>query len=330
MTKRNTVPLLAMLALLVLVAAGCGETDINTNADTLACAYDNTDNGGERLVLQVAPSHHASRKNIDVVYIPTSNRFYYVSQNRALADPEAPEFYEGTAKGGVRIRVEGQIRFRFNQSNACDWYAKHGRRNEPLRFNGDQLYGWAKWLNRNFATTMAQVISSRSNAYDWPNLVYNYPSNADPATGQVSGDHIALPTQDVYGDELGKAFTERLRANLGGVYFCGINGADCPEITFQVSRITTQSADLMNSRAEVEAARQAKENATAKAKLEQSGQPDLLKAEQKKQALLKEQGETARLEALTQPDVQKCLLYANHGLDCDGHFKTTIVAGVGK
>jgi hypothetical protein len=334
----------ALLAcLLAVAAAGCGSKNVNTGADNLACVYDASSGGGNRLIKQVPPaSHYKASDQTEVVKIPTSNRFYAASKDRGIADPGAPAAYEGTAKGGVRIFVTGQVRFRFNIAKACQWYAQHGRRNQPLEFNdrtpGENPQGWGQWLNENMGVTMQQILSSVSNQFDWAALVFNYPSNADESGLVPRGEQPGEPMQDVFAKRLAIAFTKKLNENIGGVdspgdagYFCGVSstaGSNCPPLEFQVFGVTADE-DLMKQREEVEKRRVELANAEAEAKAVERTQGAILATSRQAQKLLRFQAAQARLTQLKDPAVQKCLLYARAGLDCDGHRPDIIIGGRG-
>jgi hypothetical protein len=332
--RRFVATTIAALSLLGGLAAcsDIGEEYATSTSDTHVCVFDGSERGGQKLKFQVAPG--AESKKIDdndqVVKIPASNRFWMVSPDRSVADPGTPEWYTGNAAGGVPIVVSGQIRFRFNLDNACEWYSKHGRRNADedgdLRFNarGDDALnsGWFKHGNENFVPTMQEVITEEMSAFEWAFLHYNYPVNAD-AAGVVEGepgDH----TRQAVGKVLGDAYTERLEANLGGEYFCGIGStADdpCPPISFQVTYAGPgQDSPLVKDRERVEQTKQALETARLEADLTATQQQALIDGERRKAELLALQAQNAQRQA--QIDNAKCIELAKYGLDCEGHHPT--------
>lgn len=251
--KKKALALIAGLAVALPLMSACATRYAVSTSDTHVCVFDGSQRGGQKLKFQVPPG--AASKHIDdndqVVKIPASNRFYWVTLDDSLRDPGAPKTYTGNAAGGAPVYVEGQLRFRFNLAKACDWFSKHGRRNAKdgtdLGFNARgnpadvAQEGWFVYLRENFGAGMQQVVDGGLNTYLWDFLHYNYPVNADPNTGIVpAGQAIGEPTRDKLAADLGKKFTDRLNTSLGGDYFCGItpdpngNAAACPPIDFEI------------------------------------------------------------------------------------------------
>lgn len=319
----------AAVLLIALIAAGCGGDRASSKFDATGCVYDGSREGGQRLKFPIPPGGPSKKidGNDTVVYIPSSNRFYLASRDRTVADPGAPSYYIGYAKGQVPVRVEGQIRFRFNGLKPCEWYAQHGRRNEPLEFNarGDATTGWARWLNENFGQTMGQVTKVSSGNYTWQQLVYG----TDASVNNTPEEPIDI----LYGKQLGRVFTQRITANLGSDYFCGtdpgiVDGqTGCIDMYFEVSRVVTDDPELMTEHQKTERLRQQLASANEEAEIRERTQSSLLKSERRRQTLLREQQRTARLEALAKSEVQICLLYASKGLDCEGHRPDVILGG---
>ena len=85
---------------------------------------------------------------------PSDIRFYLIDEDPATADfggrpiivPARGSSSEGV--GVVQVSVETQVRFVFNE-RFCEWYIDHGKRSEPLRFDGDPdtPSGWNTFLN---------------------------------------------------------------------------------------------------------------------------------------------------------------------------------------
>lgn len=331
-----------VLASVAVMAAGCGGQQwVNSKSDATACVYDGRPHSGQTLVLQIPPGGQSKQvnSNDEVVYLPTSNRFFMASEDVAVRDPLAPKFYLGHAKGGVAIHVEGQVRFRFNVQKACDWYAKHGRRNlggrSDLGFNvrgADQVNtGWTKFLAENFGVTMVSVVSSESNIYDWQKLVYNFPTNADGNGDLPKGAKRGDPSWISYGRDLGAVFTTRLKDNLGDNYFCGIDksvtgGSDsCPPMNFQVTRVTTEDPALMKSREKTQALAQELQNEQKQAEIQQAHSSTLVFAAKQREKLLEAQARNAELQA--QIDNAKCIALGKIGLDCQGNRPQIIFGG---
>lgn len=335
---------LLLTAAVVAAAAGCGgnQTWVNSKSDQTACVYDGAPHHGQTLILQIPAGGHSKQvdNRDEIVYIPTSNRFFMASTDGNVRDPLAPEFYKGHARGGVAIDVQGQIRFRFNAAKACDWYAKHGRRNlgdrSDLGFNvrgaAQADTGWARFLAENFGVTMQSVVSAESNSYDWQKLVYNFPENADtngnlPKSAKTKG----TPEQIAYGVALGKVFTQYLKANLGDNYFCGVDtdltgqgdDATCPPMYFEVTDISTEDPSLMKSREQTQALAQQLANEQQQATIQQQHASSLINSAKQKEQLLEAQAANAEMQA--EIDNAKCIALAKVGDSCDGTRPAPIV-----
>jgi hypothetical protein len=352
---RKALIILVFLALFAFLATGCNE-NTSAKSDETVCVFDGSEHGSQKLKYQIFPGQEPrkSDSNDEVVRIPTSFRFYAAFRDRSRADAGAPEFYLGYAKDNVPVQVEGQDKFRFNTDNACEWYARHGRRNANdgnLGFNArsnesaSDFSPWVRWLNENFGSVMAATIKAESKNFTWPELVYG----DDPEGPQRSqGVDIA------YGKWIGYKFTQRLQESIGGSFFCGTNpeiwegyeiDKNCPPIFFETGPIKTQDDTLMTQhaatialqakanndalaakiRADALRKQLAEEAVAAKIRAQRVGSQR--RDEKTKQRVLQEQVKTARLQTLSDPDVQKCLVYAKSGLDCDGKWPTKVILG---
>jgi hypothetical protein len=298
--------------------------------------YDGSERGGKKLRFQVPPG--ADSKKIDnndrVVKIPASDRFYAASTDDGVRDPGAPKAYNGYAKGGTPVRVEGQIPFKFNLGKACAWYSKYGERNlnghDDLGFNvrGDAQQGWFLFLNQYFGQTMRQVVDETIGKYDWAKLHYNYASNSDDAGNLPQGVEPAAPTRQVLAEDLALTFTSRLKETLGDDFFCGVKsqGAECKPMEFQVTYAGPgNDSPLVVDRQKVESTKQQLETARLQGSLQETQQQALLSAERIQAALLEEKAKTA--EAQARIDTAKCRQLAQFGLDCEGKRPPVIVNG---
>lgn len=341
MTKKigRAIALLGVFAGLALFATGCGQTTIYSASDQYLCAYGDAQHG-QHLEKQLPPGAQpisvSNWKASELARIPTSNRFYDMSLGRAR-DPGAPSSLETNARGSVRILVQMQVRFRFNQEKICQWYEQHGRRNTihgDLGFNArgpnQANTGWEKWLAENFATTAQQALDARTANYDWTSLVYNYPQNAD-SSGIVKGKAGEL-MRTKFGNDIAQTFQKDLAQNLGDQYFCGTSSrTGCPPLLVQIEGVRTVNQTLMTNREQVEVDRQNLANTAA----ENAIGAQLLQHEALQKKILAAEisaGQLQAARALLQAQVKDaaCLVRAKYGLDCAGNRSNSVTVNTGK
>ena len=330
--------ILAITGVLVLAGLATGCYSASASSDETTCVYDG--DSSKKLKFQLFPGDNKrdTEGDDEVVKIPTSFRFYAAFEDRAIADAGAPSSYLGYAKGNTPVNVQGSFKFRFLTENACEWYARHGRRNageDGLGFNArssesaSDFSPWVRWLNENFGTVAKQSIKSASTGFTWPELTYGNDPDA-PARAE--------PVDVAYGKVIGREFTRRLNASLGGKFFCGTDPSiwddpaldeSCPPIFFEVGPTKPQNEALAKEREATEKLRAELENATTQAQIRKQKAAATLEDQTLQQQLLRQEAETARLTALKNAELQKCLILAKAGLDCEGKFPQRIVVGAG-
>jgi hypothetical protein len=337
MLKLGGLVLLSLAA--ALLAAGCGGKTVTVDADTLACVYDGSANGGHRFKETVEPGERVSvGKTDEVVMLPTSTRFYNMTttQNRnALAPSRVLAF----AKGQTPVWIEGVLKFRFNTAGnkACDWYSKHGRRNAH---NGDLGFdvrgkiaqrqaGWYRFLAESHGDTMKQVVHDGSSEWTWEQLAYG----SDPTVKRaLTAEAVSV----AYGKQIGALFTKYLRLNLGNDYFCGVQPAltgggetpGCPPMYFQVLSVYPRDGQLAEEHDQLQRLDAALQRQRQGAKLKARNRASAIASARAQKAVIEAQIVNTRLAAQNDATVQKCLILARVGLDCDGHRQQIIVAGL--
>jgi hypothetical protein len=327
MNKMKIGAIILIMGAMALGMSACGGK-ARSASDQWSCVF----NSHWQNPRYVGPGETVNKGSYDhVIHGPANNRFYMAAKDDKIRDPLAPEAYEAFAQGQVKILTQGQIRFRFKEGTQCDWFARHGRRNATedgdLEFNArgqDALTaGWFHWLSENMGVTLGEVNRETANQYSAKKLVLDYPSNADE-NGILPKDQQPAPAmQLVYGIDLGKRFTDRLDANLGGEFFCGTdpdpnNAANaCPPMRFQVIKVDTKDENLENTWTSVETTRQNLDAARQKGDLQNLERDAVVASEKSNADILEAKARSA--EAQARIDTANCRQLAQFGLDCEGH-----------
>jgi hypothetical protein len=330
----------AVAGFLTLRSAG---TSVAIPADQIGCVY-SSPASGHKFIRSIQPGERVTvGKSDELVQLPTNDIVYNITGRNP--SPEAPGHLLAYAKGQVALFVEGVLKFRFNTSgdSACRWYSRYGMQSTY----GDMGFavapttsevveesphtGWYRFLAEAHANTMKQVVHDGSVAFTWQQLTYG----ADPNVKSAPGSE---PISIGYGKHIGALLTKYLALDLGGNYFCGVQpgltGAGtaegCPPMYFQVistyprdKTLADEHESLRRLDAQLSRQRQA-------AKLQAQNRAVAISSAQTQRKVLQAQIINTRLTALNDPQVQKCLILAGAGLDCEGKKPQIIVAGVPK
>jgi hypothetical protein len=317
-------------------------TSVTVPGDQIGCVYSSLESG-HRFIRSIQPGERVTvAKTDELVQLPTNDIVYNITSRNS--SPEAPLHLLAYTKGQVALFVEGVLKFRFNTAgdNACKWYSRYGmqstygdmgftvaRTKEGVQQSSHT--GWYRFLAEAHANTMKQVVHDGSTAFTWQQLTYG----ADP---NVRAAANAEPVSITYGKHIGALLTKYLTLDLGGNYFCGVqpgltgagSAEGCPPMYFQM--ISTYPRDktladeheaLRRLDAQLSRQRQA-------AKLQAQNRAVAITSAQTERQVLEAQVVNTRLSMLNDPKVQKCLILAHAGLDCEGKKPQIIVAGVQK
>ena len=338
-------------AVVVLLAGGAAAgyltlrttgTSVTVPGDQIGCVYSSLESG-HKFVRSIQPGERVTvGKTDELVQLPTNDIVYNITSRNS--SPEAPGHLLAYTKGQVALFVEGVLKFRFNTAgdNACKWYSRYGMQSTygdmgfTVASTGEGVQqsphtGWYRFLAEAQANTMKQVVHDGSTAFTWQQLTYG----ADP---NVKSTTTAEPVSITYGKHIGVLLTKYLALDLGGNYFCGVQpgltGAGaaegCPPMYFQVISTYPRDKTLAD---EHEAIRQLDAQLNRQrqaAKLQAQNRTVAISSAQTQRKVLEAQIVNTRLTALNDPKVQKCLILAGAGLDCDGKKPQIIVAGVPK
>ena len=315
---------------------------ITVPGDQIGCVYSSLDSG-HRFVRSVNSGERVSiGKTDELVELPTNDIVYNITSRSS--SPDAPQHLLAYTQGQVGLFVEGVLKFRFNTAgnNACKWYSRYGIQSTY----GDMGFtvtpgsestqqsphtGWYRFLAEAQANTMKQVVHDGSSAFTWQQLTYG----ADPS---VKSTASAEPVGITYGKHIGALLTKYLSLDLGGNYFCGVQpgltgtgvAGGCPPMYFEVVSVYPRDKTLADAHEAVRRLDAQLGQQRQTAKLQAQNRAVAISSALTQRKVLEEQIVNTRLTALNDPKLQKCLILAKAGLDCEGKKPQIIVAGVPK
>jgi hypothetical protein len=339
--RTKLVALIPLLGVAVAVT-GCGGKNVTVPGDQVGCVYSSTDSGSQfRRSIQAGERVNVASSD-QLVLLPTGDQIYNVttsSSRTALAPSRVLAF----TRGQTAVWVEGVLKFRFNTAGdrACRWYSKYGLQSASfgdLGFSvrtpaGQRRTGWFRFLAEAHGDTLRQVVHDGSSAWTWQQLAYG----SDPT---VKTTQSTEPISIGYGKHIGAMFTKYLGLNLGDRYFCGVQpgltgsgeSTGCPPLYFQILSVYPRDESLAEEhdklkRLDAELARQRQA-----AKLKSANRATAIGSARAQRKVLEAQIVNTRLAAQNDVKVQKCLILAHVGLDCDGHKQQIVVGltGAGK
>jgi hypothetical protein len=325
-------------AAVAVVVAGCGGgTRVTVAGDQVGCVYSSAESGN-KFIRSLAPGQSVSiGKTDELVLIPTGDQIYNMttSENHTRL---APERVLAFTKAQTAVWVEGVLKFRFNVSGgkACKWYSRYGLQNASYGDLGfavrtdisPKRTGWYRFLAETHGDTMKQVVHDGSSAWTWQQLAYG----SDPTVKTAA---TTEPVSIGYGTHIGAMFTKYLALNLGGDYFCGVQPsltgpgetAGCPPMYFQILSVYPRDKALSDEHEKLKQldAQLTRERQAAKLRALNRGTAIQSAIAQRK--VIEAQIVNAKLAAQNNVELQKCLILAHVGLDCDGHKPQIIVGG---
>jgi hypothetical protein len=307
-------------------------------ANMIGCVYSSPETG-HRFLRSIQPGESVRiGKTDELVLLPTTDQIYNMTSGSNQTEL-APAHVLAFTKGQTAVWVEGVLKFRLNTAGdkACKFYSRYGSGSYGalgmvVRETGvQQRTGWYRFLAETHGDIMKQVVHDGSSAWTWQQLAYG----SDPTVSapvSVNGEPISV----TYGRQIGALFTKYLGLNLGDQYFCGVqpglSGAGatpgCPPMYFQILSVYPRDKSLADEhdalkRLDAELARQRQA-----AKLKAQNRATAIESAKAQRKVLDAQIVNTRLAAQNDLKIQKCLILAKIGLDCDGHKPTIVVSGV--
>jgi hypothetical protein len=305
--------------------------------DQIGCVYSSAATG-HQFRRSIAPGETATiGKTDELVLLPNGDQIYTISgRNRTQG---APSELVAFTHGQIGVYVEGVLKFRFNTTGnrACQWYSKYGLRSTSYGDLGfavrsgieQEPTGWYRFLAEAHGDTLRQVVHDGSSAWTWQQLAYG----ADPAIRTKS---VAEPVSVGYGKHIGAMFTKYLALNLGSHYFCGVQAGitgpgatpGCPPMYFQILSVYPRDKTLSDEHEKLKQLDAQLTRERQAARLRAMNRATQIASARAQRKVIEAQIVNARLAAQNDVEVQKCLILARVGLDCEGKKPQVIVAGV--
>jgi hypothetical protein len=304
-------------------------------ANMIGCVYSSPETG-HHFLRSIQPGESVKiGKTDELVLLPTSDQIYTMTSGSNQTQ-QAPSHVLAFTKGQTAVWVEGVLKFRFNTSGdkACQFYSRYGSGTYGalgyvVRDTGlQQRTGWYRFLAETHGDIMKQVVHDGSSGWTWQQLAYG----SDPTVKAPATDE---PVSVTYGKEVGALFTKYLGLNLGDRYFCGVQpgltGAGespgCPPMYFQILSVYPRDKSLAGEhdalkRLDAELARQRQA-----AKLKAQNRATAIASARAQRKVLDAQIVNTKLAARNDLKIQKCLILASIGLDCDGHRPQQVFVG---
>lgn len=242
---------------------GClgNDKDVFASSQYYTCIYDKEDG---TLIEKLPPGGGKVKVEDDaqVWRVPTSQRFWNIDPDDAVRDPGAPKFVTGLDSNYKDVQMVVHAKFFINQTRACDFVDRHGKRNvsadnygtddtestTKMGFNvrGDADQPWFRFLNENLSAAMQSQGKPLLPRYDWRYYEFEYPTNANLDGVVVCDANKECPPKptalDTLEPEYGELVSKELNKQIGKDFFCG-PGYDpekpdvCPPVQVEILRI---------------------------------------------------------------------------------------------
>jgi hypothetical protein len=329
--------LLLLTGALVLAASACGGKHLTVAGDMVGCVYSSPDTGSA-FRRSIQPGQRVSVAKSDVlVLLPTGDQLYNMTTSPRRTTL-APSRVLAFTRGQTAVWIEGVLKFRFNTAGdkECKWYSRFGVQSSAFGDLGfaartkalQRRAGWFRFLAEAQGDTMRQVVHDGSSAWTWQELAYG----SDPAVKRTSAEPVSV----TYGKHIGAMFTKYLDLNLGDRYFCGVQpgltgGGEtpgCPPMYFQILSVYPRDRSLSEEHDKLKELDAQLTRQRQAAKLKAENRSVAIASARAQRKVLQAQLVNTRLEARNDLRVQKCLILARVGLDCDGHKQQIVVAGL--